>query len=389
MFSADGLKCGVAFEQCTDKDRKVRCDDFLKLFVGNLNMLSEWEAEDNIESLQSFLQESEKAVEESEAKISSMSSELSELKKVADELEILKGHFQVETEKSNQLSSSLEEARVQMAEAKSDLALCQQKERELLELTDKLTEENVTLRSSTSALKEQVTQLQEDLSEVSSLKEQQVQKTEAARECVTSLEAELQSLRLSNQEKDKEKEDLALKIVALEDEIRATKKKHTVALKDLSRELVACRRRLEEGGSAVPLRERPSPTAPGPSSEKAPKRRDDSQEIDRVPAVHPSADPSLPSQEMLIRKVVRLQQALVRRREKMDGMEEHRKQLIRELGKKTKIIQHYVLGKQTDALTSCEADCIKENLHTMGEEIARLMAPPPTQKASAAGNKAK
>lgn len=36
-----------------------------------------------------------------------------------------------------------------------------------------------------------------------------------------------------------------------------------------------------------------------------------------------------------------------------------RRQLIRELGKKSRIIQHYVLCKQSDALISAEADSIK------------------------------
>ena len=64
----------------------------------------------------------------------------------------------------------------------------------------------------------------------------------------------------------------------------------------------------------------------------------------------------MPSTQLLIERIVKLQQALARRKEKIEILEEHRRHLIRDLRKKSQIIQHYVLTEDIDAMSTAERD---------------------------------
>ncbi|KAL3180070.1 hypothetical protein MRX96_037456 [Rhipicephalus microplus] len=113
--------------------------------------------------------------------------------------------------------------------------------------------------------------------------------------------------------------------------------------------------------------------------------------------------------QMLVERIVRLQKTLARRNDKIDFLEEHIKQLLLEMKKKSKIIQNYITREESGALVPTSMDCNKaeiskkggimasvynshavdttmtlelsleinqklqaENINTLGEEIARL-----------------
>lgn len=58
----------------------------------------------------------------------------------------------------------------------------------------------------------------------------------------------------------------------------------------------------------------------------------------------------------MVDRILRLQRENVRLREKMDFLEEHSKQLVAELQKKTRVLQSYILREEAGTLTSGSMD---------------------------------
>jgi len=68
------------------------------------------------------------------------------------------------------------------------------------------------------------------------------------------------------------------------------------------------------------------------------------------------------TQQMLVEKIVGLQRACARRQEKLDFLEEHVQQLLAEIKKKNRVIQHYLMSLEPGALISEESDIHKSAL---------------------------
>ena len=73
----------------------------------------------------------------------------------------------------------------------------------------------------------------------------------------------------------------------------------------------------------------------------------------------PSDLTSLPDTQVMIEKIVKLQKSCAKRQEKVDFLEEHVEQLLAEVKKKNKVIQHYAMNIQPGALISEESDLHK------------------------------
>lgn len=80
---------------------------------------------------------------------------------------------------------------------------------------------------------------------------------------------------------------------------------------------------------------------------------------------------------LLVERIVRLQKALARKQEKMEFMEDHMKQLVEEIRKKTKILQSYALREESGALSSEASDNNKVALGRRGGIMASLHASHP------------
>lgn len=59
-----------------------------------------------------------------------------------------------------------------------------------------------------------------------------------------------------------------------------------------------------------------------------------------------------PDKQTMVDRILRLQRENVRLREKMDFLEEHSKQLVAELQKKTRVLQSYILREEAGTLSS-------------------------------------
>jgi len=73
-----------------------------------------------------------------------------------------------------------------------------------------------------------------------------------------------------------------------------------------------------------------------------------------------------PDKQRLIEKIVKLQRAHARKNEKLDFCEDHIRQLVEEVQKKTRIIQMYVMKEEAGALSSDRMDRNKSTMARKG-----------------------
>ncbi|CAG0880028.1 unnamed protein product [Darwinula stevensoni] len=367
--------------------------------------------------------------------ISQLRQEISEWKDKASSIDELHMKLQKEKEKVVQLQGEMEQIRQENNDLQTDMVVCRQKEAELLEFTAKLTEKNVCLQSEFRCLEAKSNHLeQENKAHVRHMEELE-REVDSLRRDVEAVKAEKEKVEKEKEEMHQEGEKLQQKLMEAKDEIRVMKKRHSSSLKDLSRELQGTQQRLkaiERGRLPHPClqngymesdriprasRDKNGPVSGKDTTSSGEARKSHSGDRNVQIALPAKAQPSegdpngieggenqLPSTQLLIERIVKLQQALARRKEKIEILEEHRRHLIRDLRKKSQIIQHYVemmskRGIMASLYRSRQADgtmtldlsleinhklqtvledtllknmTLKENLNTLGNEIARL-----------------
>ncbi|XP_061666291.1 coiled-coil domain-containing protein 186 isoform X2 [Syngnathoides biaculeatus] len=269
----------------------------------------------------------------------------------------------------------------QMADLQRDVRGSREREAELLGFTEKLSSKNAQLQSESNALQSQLDQLggrfaelQAKLEETNSelddksrrLKQEEVlrqQEVRGLQEERTALQGELGQLKT--------------RIDELRDELVTQKRKQAANIKDLTKQLTQARKRLEQAENGGCDRDGGSMGSRSSSSGSLNARHGSGVE-ERSPESHsgPSvvvAD-SFPEVDkaVLVERIVRLQKALARKQEKIEFMEDHIKQLVDEIRKKTKIIQSYVLREESGALSSEASDFNKAHLSRRGGIMASL-----------------
>ncbi|KFZ60392.1 Uncharacterized protein C10orf118 [Podiceps cristatus] len=264
-----------------------------------------------------------------------------------------------------------------IADLQKDIEGSRKRESELLIFTEKLTSKNAQLQSENNSLQSQLDklsyserELQNQLECVQQSKDDlatKLQKEEERRKLeVETLQAQLAS---------EQKELTALKthVDELKDELATQKRKHAANLKDLTKQLQLARRKLDqmENGnydkevSSMGSRSSSSGSLNARSSneDRSPENTGSSVAVDSFPEVDKS---------VLVERILRLQKAHARKNEKMEFMEDHIKQLVEEIRKKTKIIQSYILREEAGTLSSEASDFNKVHLSRRGGIMASL-----------------
>ncbi|NXJ01012.1 CC186 protein, partial [Psophia crepitans] len=264
-----------------------------------------------------------------------------------------------------------------IADLQKDIEGSRKRESELLIFTEKLTSKNAQLQSENNSLQSQLDklsyserELQNQLECVQQAKDDlatKLQKEEDQRKLeVETLQAQLAS---------EQKELMALKthVDELKDELATQKRKHAANLKDLTKQLQLARRKLDqmENGnydkevSSMGSRSSSSGSLNARSSneDRSPENTGSSVAVDSFPEVDKS---------VLVERILRLQKAHARKNEKMEFMEDHIKQLVEEIRKKTKIIQSYILREEAGTLSSEASDFNKVHLSRRGGIMASL-----------------
>ncbi|KFV16516.1 Uncharacterized protein C10orf118 [Pterocles gutturalis] len=290
-------------------------------------------------------------------------------------------HLQDQHQRDEQEISALKEEadgfNSLIADLQKDIEGSRKRESELLIFTEKLTSKNAQLQSENNSLQSQLDklsyskrELQNQLDCVQQSKDDlatKLQKEEDQRKLeVETLQAQLAS-------EQKELTVLRTHVDELKDELATQKRKHAANLKDLTKQLQLARRKLDqmENGnydkevSSMGSRSSSSGSLNARSSteERSPENTGSSVAVDSFPEVDKS---------VLVERILRLQKAHARKNEKMEFMEDHIKQLVEEIRKKTKIIQSYILREEAGTLSSEASDFNKVHLSRRGGIMASL-----------------
>ncbi|KAM6092830.1 coiled-coil domain-containing protein 186 isoform 1-T2 [Theristicus caerulescens] len=264
-----------------------------------------------------------------------------------------------------------------IADLQKDIEGSRKRESELLIFTEKLTSKNAQLQSENNSLQSQLDklsyserELQNQLEFVQQTKDDlatKLQKEEDQRK----LEVEMLQAQLASEQK--ELTALKTHVDELKDELATQKRKHAANLKDLTKQLQLARRKLDqmENGnydkevSSMGSRSSSSGSlnARSGNEDRSPENTGSSVAVDSFPEVDKS---------VLVERILRLQKAHARKNEKMEFMEDHIKQLVEEIRKKTKIIQSYILREEAGTLSSEASDFNKVHLSRRGGIMASL-----------------
>ncbi|XP_063289805.1 coiled-coil domain-containing protein 186 [Pelobates fuscus] len=259
----------------------------------------------------------------------------------------------------------------------SDIDGSRSRESELLLFTEKLSSKNAQIQSENNSLLVQLDRLTfserelqtalEQLSQANGELDKRLHAEEAMRQQeVQALQTEIESQRTLIA-------SLNTQIEELKDELTTQKRKHAINMKDLTKQLQQARKKMEqiENGnyekevSSMGSRSSSSGSLNARSSneDRSPENTGSSSNVDNFPEV---------DKAVLIERIVRLQKAHARKNEKIEFMEDHIKQLVEEIRKKTKIIQTYVLREEAGTLSTEASDFNKVNLSKRGGIMASL-----------------
>lgn len=292
------------------------------------------------------------------------------------------------------LSRQVAELRTANGELQTEMDACRCRQDEMLVLTQKmaernaaLTSENTSLHSRLSTTTQECSALNSTLSELQATNERLVRNDDNMKK---SFDSELSSLRSQLEERQRLSETLALELEDERAEIKTLKKKQALSLKELTRELQQLRKKVDgyEGHAAdkpngathsrsnscgssdavdaaigkgewVMVNAKSVPGPATPVLQSPPAELAASQLLPETRFVEPD-------KQKLIEKVVKLQRALARSGEKIEFLEDHNKQLLEEVQKKSRIIQLYVMREDTGSMSSDFVDKHKEQLAKKG-----------------------
>ncbi|XP_074815399.1 coiled-coil domain-containing protein 186 isoform X2 [Natator depressus] len=303
-----------------------------------------------------------------------------EIQNLLDRVKIvdkLQEQHQRDEQEIDTLKEELDSLNSLITDLQKDIEGSRKRESELLVFTEKLTSKNAQLQSETNFLQTQLDkltyserELQSQLEHVRQTKDDLANKLQKEEELH---KHEVQKVQTDLASQQKELTALNTQVDELKDELVTQKRKHMANLKDLTKQLQQARRKLdqiENGGcdkevSSMGSRSSSSGSLNARSSneDRSPENTGSSGAADSFPEV---------DKAVLIERIVRLQKAHARKNEKMEFMEDHIKQLVEEIRKKTKIIQSYILREEAGTLSSEASDFNKVHLSRRGGIMASL-----------------
>uniref|UniRef100_A0A1A8P9K5 Chromosome 10 open reading frame 118 n=1 Tax=Nothobranchius rachovii TaxID=451742 RepID=A0A1A8P9K5_9TELE len=300
-----------------------------------------------------------------------------------EEVTALQEQHQRDKQEIMSLQEEVDGLTSQIADLQRDVLGSREREAELLGFTEKLSSKNALLQSESNALQSQLDQVTNSFTELQGRLEETSRqlddKSRRLKQEEVLREQEVQALQEERTALQTEVAKLKTRVEELRDELVTQKRKQAANIKDLTKQLTQARKRLEQvenGGcdrDASSMGSRSSSsgslnTRHGGSS-SVEERSPESQSGPSVMVVDsfPEVDKAV-----LVERIVRLQKALARKQEKIEFMEDHIKQLVEEIRKKTKIIQSYVLREESGALSSEASDINKAHLSRRGGIMASL-----------------
>ncbi|KAK9509108.1 hypothetical protein O3M35_006495 [Rhynocoris fuscipes] len=260
-------------------------------------------------------------------------------------------------------------------ELKSDLLVCKNREAELLAFTQKLTSTNVKLQSELSDVESKANDLEiiekNHAATESQLKTDIEQLKKYLTEEKERRQEETRLLAREVAEKTARAENLLENVNSLQSELSLIKNKHSVQIKELQRELSQYRRKIEQLESSTTGTGSAGSTANSVTSSKSTASSMSS--LNDSPIIQNMEVPA----QVLVERIVKLQQESAKQNDRIEFLEEHSAQLVKELQKKSRLLQNYILREQTGTLTSNSMDRSKAELSKSGGIMASLYSSKP------------
>ncbi|XP_073540764.1 coiled-coil domain-containing protein 186 isoform X2 [Phyllobates terribilis] len=251
------------------------------------------------------------------------------------------------------------------------------RESELLGFTEKLTSKNAQIQSENNGLQAQLDKLlcseREQRTHLEELRHRSTELEQALSVEQTLRKQEMQALQTEVDGQRQLVASLNTRIEELNDDLVTQKRKHAVNLKDLAKQLQQARKKVEQMENGNYEKDVGSMGSRSSSSGSLNTRNNEERSPENTGGMTTAVD-NFPEVDkaVLIERIVRLQKAHARKNEKIEFMEDHIKQLVEEIRKKTKIIQSYVLREEAGTLSSEASDFNKAHLSRRGGIMASL-----------------
>nr|CAD7427999.1 unnamed protein product [Timema monikensis] len=337
-----------------------------------------------VQSLEKERLEYEQNLSRLKTTMDSQRQEVVDMRAQLAEMEALRVQLQYQLEKLLASQSEVERLRLSNADLQQDMAGCREREAELLDFTQKLTDKNVRLQSEFSATEAKAQQLELELiplqRQITELESRLVALTTSLQQERQQRQGESQLLARHLAEKTQRADVLAQQLEDQQGENQVLKRKQAAALKELTRELQQSRKRLEayEASSCTNSLGHDSRTSSCSSlnTVEAAFAPNIANSTDSSGLGQPSP-PIEPDRQALIERIVKLQRANARKTEKLEFLEEHSRQLVTELQKKSHIILSYIMREQDGALSSNSMDQNKVEVTKHGGIMASVYSSKP------------
>ncbi|XP_012532672.1 coiled-coil domain-containing protein 186 isoform X2 [Monomorium pharaonis] len=340
---------------------------------------------------QNLLEENKKLslkIQESEKICLNHENDLSNLRIVADQrqqqivelldkvsqLETLKVQLQHEENRVVSTEAKLQQLQFINEELQSDMQACRQKEADMLDFTQKLTDTNVRLQSEFITIQAKANYLESEqgplrdcinqlTNKVKTLEEELMQERKKRRE-----ECEILAKHLAEQ--TQLAQNFAQKLEDSQGENAVLKRKDQTFIKEMTRELQQCRRKLEMYETTSPSNSLDIASRTGSNTSLAGDTSngalsDNNANSDQINSIELN-------KQVLMDRIIKLQNINVKRAEKLDFLKEHTQTLLEDIQKKEKIIQYYILHQNFGALTCNERDRHKAELARRGGIMASV-----------------
>ncbi|XP_030629625.1 coiled-coil domain-containing protein 186 [Chanos chanos] len=317
--------------------------------------------------------------------INRQKTEIQNQKDKLGDIQKLEDQHQRDEQEMASLRDEVESLNSQISDLQRDIQGSRTREAELLGFTEKLTSKNAQLQSECNSLQAQLDRVTSTASELQSqLGETQrtlSDMTDRLKKEERQRQDEVQALQTEKTSLQTETAQLKTRVEELRDDLVTQKRKHAANIRDLTKQLTLARKKLEQTENGGGDREGSSmgsrSSSSGSLNARGGSTEDRSPENLSGPSVmvvdsFPEVDKAV-----LVERIVRLQKAHARQNEKIEFMEDHIKQLVEEIRKKTKIIQSYVLREESGALSSEASDFNKANMSRRGGIMASLYSSHP------------
>ncbi|XP_044758100.1 coiled-coil domain-containing protein 186-like [Coccinella septempunctata] len=270
-----------------------------------------------------------------------------------------------------ELERKLDLLEMKNKELEDDIYSCRVRETDTLLFSQQLSDKNAKLQSENYNLNNMIQVLKSEKYELNklytefkenfiALSKQLACERKTNQHEKMKISCELETLQKNLTEQNRQNLKLKQQLLDLQGEICIIKKKHNSSLREFRKEIKLCKNNHDISSNS---------SCPSSLSLVSSTSKGTEHSFDQVEVIQPE---NVLNQNVLIKRILRLQKISVRKSEKIDFLQDKTEALLFELHKKRRLLQFYFLQQQTETLTSNKMDQIKLNICKFGGVMASL-----------------